>query len=594
MLRSQLFQGDAILQAVADDRARISRTQNNVFDTVRRVQLGLLMRRPDCLPQFGADGDYGDETAGAVRQLKVEEFPDLPPDQIFDDVGPRTVTFLDELAFANEQPVPPPPPPPPPPPNAPFVRQDVWTIDPDPRVWHPITLAYARAVGEMQRRAATDPTSWTFQGAIHGTSQPTGDPRENTCQHGNWFFLPWHRMYLFCFENILRQIVQSMGGPADFALPYWNYEGGGDRASLPHAFRRQFLDDRATPNPLFLADPARRSGWNTGQVRINLVVNNSNAALAEPRFVLPPPAAGFGGGAMTRSHAPTSSGLIESSPHNGVHTSFLDVRPTAPCNASLMAFPNCAALDPIFWLHHANIDRLWNVWLATRNGSNPSDAGWLNEPFDFADVNGATRTMRPGDVLDSAVNLNYVYDDIPTFGMPAPSVAPAQGVPMQLVGATDSTLSLTSSPATIDMLVSDEIVSAIGALVDGTSEMFLSVEDIQAEENPGVAYGVFVNLDDPGSPEQRAQRLVGAISLFGIELRNDPDADHQGAGGMQYTFNVTQLVRDLVAAGAVTDPTRWSVTVEPVDLVESDDPDLTIGPELLGEVRIGRISLFVA
>ena len=144
------------------------------------------------------------------------------------------------------------------------------------------------------------------------------------------------------------------------------------------------------------------------------------------------------------------------------------------------------------------------------------------------------------------------------------------------------------------MLVSDEIVSAIGALVDGTSEMFLSVEDIQAEENPGVAYGVFVNLDDPGSPEQRAQRLVGAISLFGIELRNDPDADHQGAGGMQYTFNVTQLVRDLVAAGAVTDPTRWSVTVEPVDLVESDDPDLTIGPELLGEVRIGRISLFVA
>ena len=28
----------------------------------------------------------------------------------------------------------------------------------------------------------------------------------------------------------------------------------------------------------------------------------------------------------------------------------------------LMSDPDTAGLDPIFWLHHANIDRLWEVW----------------------------------------------------------------------------------------------------------------------------------------------------------------------------------------------------------------------------------------
>ena len=32
-----------------------------------------------------------------------------------------------------------------------------------------------------------------------------------------------------------------------------------------------------------------------------------------------------------------------------------------------------AGLDPLFWLHHANIDRLWEVWLSLDSGHvNPS------------------------------------------------------------------------------------------------------------------------------------------------------------------------------------------------------------------------------
>ena len=54
------------------------------------------------------------------------------------------------------------------------IRQDVWKLsDADP--WHPTLLWYARAVGEMQRRAVTDPTSWRYQGAIH-EHNPVNDP----------------------------------------------------------------------------------------------------------------------------------------------------------------------------------------------------------------------------------------------------------------------------------------------------------------------------------------------------------------------------------------------------------------------------------
>jgi tyrosinase len=49
-----------------------------------------------------------------------------------------------------------------------------------------------------------------------------------------------------------------------------------------------------------------------------------------------------------------------------------------------MTDPRWAALDPIFRLHHANIDRLWNRWLELGDGrTNPSDVAWLDRVFVF-------------------------------------------------------------------------------------------------------------------------------------------------------------------------------------------------------------------
>ncbi len=86
--------------------------------------------------------------------------------------------------------------------TAPFVRRSVWALTgarlgPDPR-----GLTSCGAFGAMQARPITDPTSWTFPGC-HARFQRCGATgcTWNQCQHGSWFFLPWHRMYLLLLRT---------------------------------------------------------------------------------------------------------------------------------------------------------------------------------------------------------------------------------------------------------------------------------------------------------------------------------------------------------------------------------------------------------
>ena len=96
MLRSELFAGDALLEAIAADQDRISRFQHPTDPAVRKVQTALLFWDPECLPVDGADGRYGDETANAVVRFKVEVIG-VPAESVIDDVGPQTVRRLDAL-----------------------------------------------------------------------------------------------------------------------------------------------------------------------------------------------------------------------------------------------------------------------------------------------------------------------------------------------------------------------------------------------------------------------------------------------------------------------------------------------------------------
>ena len=112
------------------------------------------------------------------------------------------------------------------------IRKNVWKLTPlsASDAWHPDLLGYAIAIADMQTRPITDPTSWTYQAAIHGfdpdahagqtlPSQSHQDRFWNQCQHASWFFLPWHRMYLAVFEQIIAAAVERLTGVDDWALP---------------------------------------------------------------------------------------------------------------------------------------------------------------------------------------------------------------------------------------------------------------------------------------------------------------------------------------------------------------------------------------
>ena len=65
---------------------------------------------------------------------------------------------------------------------------------------HPTLAAYRTAIAKMQALPATDPMSWTYQANMHGVMNNPGMVADwSWCIHGSWWFLPWHRGYLYYF-----------------------------------------------------------------------------------------------------------------------------------------------------------------------------------------------------------------------------------------------------------------------------------------------------------------------------------------------------------------------------------------------------------
>ena len=68
-----------------------------------------------------------------------------------------------------------------------------------------------------------------------------------------------------------------------------------------------------------------------------------------------------------------------------------------------MSDQNWAAYDPIFWAHHAMVDRLWRIWQHNNPNALP-DQRVLDTAMTFASV----PSMKVSDVLD-VTQLGYDY-----------------------------------------------------------------------------------------------------------------------------------------------------------------------------------------
>jgi len=480
-----------------------------------------------------------------------------------------------------------------------FTRREIWGLESD-EPFDSISLAYAQAVQVMQGRDPSDPTSWRFQAALHGSvlQPPPGVAGWADCQHGSWYFLPWHRIYLYFFERIVRAAVLEAGGPDDWALPYWNYDRPFPANTMPPAFREPTLPD-GSANPLRLPPPRRAAAVMNG-AQIPPQVTSPAAALARSNYSSPPTPS-FGGQRIGPVHFDGGFGAIESTPHNVMHPTIGGQSfGSGVCGGALMTDPNCAALDPIFWLHHANIDRLWNVWVSQPGRANPTDAGWLGQEFAFYDENGDEVRMTAGEVLDSAAQLQYVYDDMPSFRLPdvsgdQPDEREA-GRPPELAAATDEPFELAGGARSVSLSAPSSSRSLLAGPPAKDARMLVRVEDIEAERDPAIVYGVYLNLPEDDDADRLAHH-VGNISFFGIEQAQDPDQPPGGGVGWRHTFDATDAVNRLKQEDN-WDPDDLRVTFEPVGLLpapgEEAPPEDREAGASVPTVRIGRVSVFVA
>ena len=143
----------------------------------------------------------------------------------------------------------------------------------------------------------------------------------------------------------------------------------------------------------------------------------------------------FGGQAVAGpTHRGNSGGSLESTPHGVVHVLVGGSGSGCPGGGGWMSCFEFAARDPIFWLHHANIDRLWEQWLAQGGGrSNPTDQVWLTTQFEFFDENDHPVKLSGQQIVDTAGQLNYVYNENPwdriaqVTPQPIPPTVPTTG-----------------------------------------------------------------------------------------------------------------------------------------------------------------------
>jgi tyrosinase len=498
-----------------------------------------------------------------------------------------------------------------------LIRKNVWELGSD---WAEPILWYARGVAALQARPLAEPTSWRFYAAIHGIhpelwqelgyldfAEPT-PPRESIrrfwrqCQHGSWHFLPWHRGYTLAFERTLRAAVVALGGPADWALPYWDYFKPGQNR-LPPAFASRDWPDGQGNNPLFI--PRRYGPGGDGDVFVPLDAVNLEA-LNEPDFsgVDSGGSPGFGGVDTGFSHGGRVHGALETQPHDWVHGLVGGGRSTF--DVGLMSNPDTAALDPIFWLHHSNIDRLWQVWRErAAEHTDPTAPSWLEGPASIGERDFAmplpdavTWSFTPAQMTD-LVSLDYAYDAVApepastlfTDRLPGERVerlaagkrvatARVGRETVEVVGASRSAAPVRGAEARVAVelvpAARQKVTTSLFSDRGPPDRVFLNLENVRGLYD-AAAFRVYVGLAPSDAPEQHPERLAGNVALFGVRKASLPTEEH-GGEGLTFVLEITKLV-DAVLEDAL-DADTLEVRLVPLRPIE---------PE--AQINIGRISI---
>jgi len=411
----------------------------------------------------------------------------------------------------------------------------------------PILVSYRKAIKAMKLLPLSNPLSWEYQAAIHGTWTTPELTAWNTCEHSTLYFWSWHRMYLYWFERIIRK----MSGDSSWALPYWNWTSASQR-KLPAPFR-------ASGSELYTSH--RNAAFNDGTGSLPASDVTYSAAFAFTGFT-------------------SANSSIQGTPHGDIH---IDI-------GGWMHDVETAGKDPIFYLHHSNIDRLWNLWLAQGGGrTDPlGDTTWKNRPSTFFDENGKQVTMTACEVLRSAEQLNYSYEGEPTEVRPfclrifRPNFVFQV---IELIHWPGPPIELGPDRVSFPLEIK-QLRQRLAKIAESTTEtLLLKFDGVEAERQPGVVWEVYVGLPANVAPDPEGPYYVGNLSLFGSGIRSGDGHGHKYKPA-QFSYAINKVMRNSLRANQ----DNPSVTFVPHGILINGKPSR---PKVESPVRIGRVSLAV-
>ncbi|GJV32605.1 putative domain, di-copper centre, polyphenol oxidase [Tanacetum coccineum] len=381
--------------------------------------------------------------------------------------------------------------------------------------------SYKKAIKAIRELPDDHPHSFVSQAKIHCaycnggyTQVDSGFPEIEIQIHNSWLFFPFHRWYLYFYERILRKY----SGDDDFALPYWNWDNP-EGMTIPQIFVEEKDDDPlfGNKNPLYDVyrdsrhlppkvvdlffsgakiannfanelDSETQRACNLSMVYKDLIRNATDWK-------------GFFGGEYTAGPSTgtpkPSVGSVESNSHTAVHVWVGDSNNT---NREDMGNFYSAGYDPVFYVHHANVDRMWKLWkdLGIPGHSEPTADDWLNASYVFYDENQNLVRVYNKDSVNID-KLKYAFAESRTpwkNSRPPQRKEKSKELSSALIGEVKTVEEAFKKPASVEPLLKVRVKRPTknrSPEEKAKANEILCINGIQFNSNKFVKFDVFVN-----------------------------------------------------------------------------------------------------
>jgi polyphenol oxidase len=420
------------------------------------------------------------------------------------------------------------------------------------------TDKFSEALRRMKALPADDPRSFKQQAMIHcaycdGAYDQAGLPNIELQVHNSWLFFPFHRCYLYYFERILGSLIND----PTFAIPYWNWDSAGGM-KMPSMYTNPklpmfnvFRDPNHMPSKMIdldFGDATEHDSSHDNFSESQMAEHNLAIMYRQMRTNSSTPEMFFGKAYKAGDKPNPGGGSIENTPHNTVHDWVGD--PLQP-NHEDMGNLYSAGRDPIFYAHHSNIDRMWNIWKTLgRRNIDICDSDWLNASFNLYDENAELVQITVADCLDSERLMRYKYQDVPIEWLdkkPQVTITPkTRSLELRPI------LKEAQFPLVLDAPVRTTVRRPKTNRSDvekKATEEVLKISGIQFDRDIRVKFDVFVNAYNHKTVAPAGRELIGSFTHVPHKHKHDK----MGMGlETSIQFGLTEVIDDLGINGNET------------------------------------------